>query len=240
MSLPKIVVPTYELILPSKKEKIQFRPFLVKEEKILLMAAESKDSSEMIRAMRQIIKNCLLNEKLDIDKLPLFDLEYIFLQLRSKSVGEVLETRFVCKNIVDAKECGNSEKVLIPLDKVQVEFPKQDYSLIKLSATMALKLKYPTFEILELLAKSTGNKYDDIFASIGQCIDCVVDGEEVYTTFTDEELNEFLESMPKNKFELIEKFLDNLPKIKIEIPFLCRKCGYKETLVLEDLQSFFD
>jgi hypothetical protein len=244
MALPKIISPIYELILPSNKSKVQFRPFLTKEEKILLMSVESRDEAEIFRSMKQVVQNCILTD-LKVETLPLFDLEYIFIQLRAKSVGEILESKYMCKNEVGGKECGTIETIQVPLEKIEVLFPSKDYSLIKVTDTIGIKLKYPTFEIMADISDMNSEpnikiRYDKLFAIIGKCVNCIYEGEEIFTVFTDKEITEFLESLPKSKFEQIEIFLDNIPTIKISLPFVCHKCGYKETITIEGLESFFD
>ena len=196
MALPKLDVPIYELELPLSKKKIRYRPFLVKEQKNLLMAIESSDSNTVQQSVRDILNNCTITDGVDIDKLPIIDIEYYFINLRAKSVGEVVESRYKCNNIVDDKECGNIMEKEIDLTKIQVTFPENTESEIQLTPKISIKMKYPEFSVVK-----DSLKYEDIsqvtFNMIAQSIEYIYDGEQFYYGHEAQpgEMLEFVEGM---------------------------------------------
>ena len=213
MSLPVINTPTYELEIPSTKEKLVYRPFLVKEEKILLIAQEDGGEATIARAMKQIVHNCTF-DNLDVDNMPLFDLEYLFLQIRSKSVGEVAKISVLCQD--DKKTYVEVE---IPLDEVKVTFPKKHTNKIELTEDVGVVMSYPTLSVME-----QGINLDDvqgIFKMIGHCIHLIYQGEELHQKgdFTQKELDTFLESLTSEQFQKLQTFFETMPKLshKIEV-----------------------
>jgi hypothetical protein len=240
MALPKLDVPIYELELPLSKKKIRYRPFLVKEQKNLLMAIESSDSNTVQQSVRDILNNCTITEGVDIDKLPIIDIEYYFINLRAKSVGEVVESKYKCNNIVDDKECGNIMEKNIDLTKVQVTFPENAKSEIQLTPKISIKMKYPEFSVVK-----DSLKYEDIsqvtFNMIAQSIEYIYDGEQFYYGHEAQpgEMLEFVEGMNQEQFSKVEKFLENLPKLKEDVNITCSKCGFNHTIEVEGLESFF-
>ena len=232
MSLPVINTPTYELEIPSTKEKITYRPFLVKEEKILLVAMEEEDESQMIRAVRQIVQNCTF-ENVDSSTLPMFDLEYIFLRIRAKSVGEVATVNLLCS---DDKE--TYVKVDIPLDEVTVKFDKEHKSLIDLTDSIKIQMLYPTFEQIQMLGDANT---DDVFKLINACVQRIYHGEEIHerADFTDRDLDTFLDSLNTEQFTDIQKFFTTMPKLTYDVKFTNPKTKKKLTTTLEGMQSFF-
>jgi len=240
MALPKLDVPIYELELPLSKKKIRYRPFLVKEQKNLLMAIESSDSNTVQQSVRDILNNCTVTEGIDIDKLPIIDIEYYFINLRAKSVGEVVESKYRCNNIVDDKECGNIMEKNIDLTKVQVTFPENTESEIQLTSKISIKMKYPEFSVVK-----DSLKYEDInqvtFNMIAQSIEYIYDGEQFYYGHEAQpgEMLEFVEGMNQEQFSKVEKFLENLPKLKEDVNITSSKCGYNHTIEVEGLESFF-
>jgi hypothetical protein len=240
MALPKIDTPTYELTLPVSKKKIKFRPFLVKEQRNLLMAMESNDSSEVHLAIKDILENCTITENIKIDELPVIDVEYYFINLRAKSVGEIVESKYRCNNIVDEKECGNTMENNFNLTKLQVEMDENINPEIKLNERLTVKFKYPQFgKIKDSL------KYEDVskmtFSMIANSIDYIYDGEQFFygKESTEKELIEFIESMNQQQFEKVEEFFGNLPKLKDKIEMKCGKCGFEHKIDVEGLESFF-
>ena len=232
MSLPVINTPTYELELPSTKEKIVYRPFLVKEEKILLLAMEdSENSSNVIRAVRQIVSNCTF-EKIDANSLAMFDLEYLFLNIRSKSVGEVSSIK-----LLSPDDNKTYVAVDIPLDKVKVKFTKGHTNKIKLTDAIMIEMKYPSFELIEKLSDDT----EAVFDVIAECVDRIYDGETIFerTDFTKKELNEFLESLNSKQFENVQNFLETMPKLQHTVEFENPKTKKMNKVTLEGMQSFF-
>jgi hypothetical protein len=240
MALPKLDTPTYELELPVSKKTIKYRPFLVKEQRNLLMAMESSDSAATQQAIRDILFNCTITENIDIDKLPIVDIEYYFINLRAKSVGEMVESRYRCNNVVEDKECGNIMEKEIDLTKIKVELPEDVKDEIQLTSKIIVKLKYPEFGVVK-----DSLKYDNIneitFNMIAESIEYIYDGDQFYYNHEAQpgEMLEFVESMNQEQFNKIEKFFDNLPKLKESVNITCSKCGFNHTIEVEGLESFF-
>ena len=240
MALPKLDVPTYEIELPVSKNKIKYRPFLVKEQRNLLMALESQDSNSTQQAIRDILVNCTLTEEIDIDKLPIIDIEYYFINLRAKSVGEVVESRYRCNNVVDDKECGNIMEKNINLTEIKVEVNEDIKPEIQLNPQITIKMKYPEFGVVK-----DSLKFDDInevtFNMIAESIEYIYDGEQFYYGHEAQpgEMLEFVEGMNQEQFSKIENFFDNLPKLKETVEIVCSKCGFHHKIEVEGLESFF-
>jgi hypothetical protein len=239
--LPKIDTPIYDLTLPLSKKKIRFRPFLVKEEKILLMAIESEDENSMLLAIEQIVNNCCLNKDFDVESLPLSDLEFLFLNLRARSVGEVVELQYKCNNKPDKdseEECGHLVKFDLNLLEVQPEIPKDHSQKIELTPTMGIVMKYPS---MKLMGNLTGTEIEKLMNLLIACIDYIYDEEQMYYAKdqTKQELTDFVESLNRIQFAELQKFFESLPKIKKELHFHCDKCNYDENIFVEGLQNFF-
>lgn len=239
--LPKLDLPSYSITLPSNKTTLRFRPFLTKEEKILQIAKESGDLHEIVYALKQVITNCCLSP-IDVDKLAMVDLEYFFLRLRAKSIGEEVIAQYECQNEVDGKPCKNVVKILIDLEKIEVKFPEKDYSLIKITDKVSLKMQFPKFELLDKITEFQlhPDDYELGFEIISECVKCVVEGEKIYDEFTMDEMKLFLETLTVNKFSEVEDFLNNLPTVSKKLEFHCHKCGFKDEILLEGVESFFD
>jgi hypothetical protein len=240
MALPKIDVPTYEIELPVSKTKIKYRPFLVKEQRNLLMAIESSESTTIQQNIKDILYNCTLTEDVDIEKLPIIDVEYYFINLRAKSVGEVVESRYRCNNEVDGKECGNIMEKDVDLTQIQVQMNDDISPEIKLTPNISIKLKYPEFGIVKDSLRYE-NINDVTFNMIAQSIEYIYDGEQFYyaTESTPEELVEFVEGLNQEQFSKIETFFNNLPKLKETLDIKCSKCGFEHKIEVEGLESFF-
>ena len=239
--LPKIDTPIYDLTLPLSKKKIRFRPFLVKEEKILLMAIESEDESAMLLAVKQIVNNCCLNSDFDVESLPLSDLEFLFLNLRARSVGEVVELQYKCNNKPNAdsqEECGHLVKFDLNLLEIQPEIPEGHTNKIELSSKMGILMKYPNMKSMENVKGSDVEKLMEILIS---CIDCIYDEDNMYYAKdqTKEELTEFVENLNRVQFAELQKFFETLPKVRKELHFHCDECGYDENIFVEGIQNFF-
>ena len=237
MPLPKLVVPEYELELPSTKETVKYRPFLVKEEKLLLTAMEMGGEKEMISAIKTIIKNCT-NLKARIDDLATFDIEYLFLKIRSKSVGEVSKVMITCPD-----DGETQVEVEIPLDKIDVKWPEKHENKIELTDTVGLIMKYPSIDTFVKLNFTGENiTVDNIFELAATCIDQVYEGEEVYDlkNFTKKEINEFLESMKSDQFLKLQEFFTEMPKLEYDIEIQNPNTGVKNTVKLEGLGAFFE
>ena len=240
MALPKLDVPTYEIELPISKKTIKYRPFLVKEQKNLLMALESNESSTIQQNVRDILNNCTLTEGINIDKLPIIDVEYYFINLRSKSVGEIVETRYRCNNEVEEKVCGNIMEASVNLQNIQPYREEEVSPEIQLTDKVMIKMKYPEFGII----KDSINMEDITevtFNLISESIEHIFDGDQFYYAHEAEpgEMLEFVEGLNQAQFEKVEHFFNNLPKLKETVEMTCSKCGFHHTIDVEGLENFF-
>ena len=238
MPLPKIVTPTYDLVLPSTKQKIKFRPFLVKEEKLLVLALETEDSNQITQAITGVIKSCVLTKNVKIEDLPTFDIEYLFLNIRGKSVGEDVEVNIICP------DDGETEvPVKIALDEIEVQFDKDHTNKIKLDDTLMMEMKYPSLDqfIKNNFDFNNDSSMEQSFDIIGSCIDKIYSEEEVWAVddFSKKEVEEFLEQMNSTQFKEVEKFFNTMPKLSHELKVTNPKTKKKNTVVLEGLSSFF-
>lgn len=240
MALPKLDVPSYETELPISKTKIKFRPFLVKEQRNLLMAIEANDSVTIQQSIRDILNNCTLTENVDIDSLPIIDIEYYFVQLRSKSVGEVVESRYRCNNVVNDTVCNNIMETEVDLSKIKVQQKEEINPEIQITDKVTIKLKYPQFGMVKDSLKYE-NANDITFNMIANSIEYIYDGEQFYYDKEAQpgEMLEFVESMNQEQFNKVEAFFENLPKLKETINLKCSKCGFDHTIEVEGLENFF-
>ena len=239
MALPKLTVPEYEAILPSTEKVIKYRPFLVKEEKILLTALEAEDDDIMADAIRQIVNNCVL-EELDVFKLPTFDIEYLFLRLRAKSVGEkvTLGLRpWGCPNN-EGKLCEKSTEVEINLEEVKVIKDENHSSKIMLNDEIGVKMKYPDIKNINIIDADSAITGMNI---VRNCVDMVFTKDETFErdSFTDEELDEFIDSLNSDQFKKIKEFFDTMPTLKYTTKYKCGTCGEEKETILQGLNSFF-
>lgn len=240
MALPKLEVPTYELELPLSKKKIKYRPFLVKEQKTLLMAMESADPVTIQNAVTDILGVCTLTQGFDIGSVPIIDIEYYFMHLRAKSVGEIADTKYRCNNMVDDKECGNTMQSKVNLTEIK---PVQDVVVdpeIQLSENIVIKMKFPEFGIIKDSTQSD-NAADLTFQLLAGCIEYIYDGEQFYYAkeTPKEEIIEFIESLSQEQFEKLENFFNNMPKMKHRVKMKCSKCGFDHSFDVEGLENFF-
>jgi hypothetical protein len=242
--LPKIDTPKYTLKLPSTDKKVEYRPFLVKEEKILLTAIESlkadDDTDAIQNATYDIITNCTFG-KIKPKELPNFDIEFLFLNIRSRSRGETIESSFVCQNEVKGKVCGTSNDVMMNINDINIQYPKKDLSKIMISDDVGIQFKY--------LSSGELNHYNDeknetekMFKIIVDSIDYIFDEEKVYKgkETPKRELLDFVEALDEQTFVKVRQFFDEQPKLKHTIKYKCSECGYKEDIVIEGLEAFFD
>ena len=238
MPLPKIATPTYELELPSTGKTIKYRPFLVKEEKVLVIALESEDTKQITNAIKAVLKNCVLTKGIKVETLPTFDIEFLFLNIRGKSVGEELEVNIVCPD-----DGETNVPIFIDLDSIQVERDDDHTNQIKLDDDLMMEMKYPSLEqfIKNNFDFEEGNQMDQSFELIATCIDKIYNEDEVWATAdcTKKEVKEFLESMNSSQFKEIEKFFESMPKLKHTIDVTNPKTKVKSEVVLEGLASFF-
>ena len=212
MPLPKIATPTYELVLPSTDQTIQFRPFLVKEEKLLVLALESEDTKQITTAIKAVIKACILTKGIKVDTLPTFDIEYLFLNIRGKSVGESIDVNVICPD--DKK---TQVQVTIDLDDIKVTKSENHTNQIKVDDNIMIEMKYPSLNefIKSNFDFKDGSQMDQSFELIAQCIDKIYTEDEVWAAedCTKKEINEFLESMNSSRFKGIEEFFTTMPKL---------------------------
>ena len=238
MPLPKIATPTYELELPSTGETIKYRPFLVKEEKLLVIALESEDTKQITTAIKSVIKSCVLTKGIKVEQLPTFDIEFLFLNIRGKSVGEELEVNVICPD-----DGETQVPVTINLDDIQVQKNEEHNKQVKLDDNLMMEMKYPSLEqfIKSNFDFSEGNQMDQSFQLIGTCIDKIYSEEEVWAAAdcTKKEVNDFLDSMNSSQFKGIEKFFETMPKLSHTITVKNPETKVESEVVIEGLASFF-
>ena len=240
MPLPKINTPTYELVLPSSGKKIKYRPFLVREEKILIMALETEDQKQITRAVIDILSSCIITKGIKLDKLATFDIEYLFLNVRSKSVGEQIEVNVTCPD--DEK---TSVPITIDIDSIKIEKNKNHRNTIKLDDSLSLKLRYPSMEQFVNTnfesAEESGNEIKTTLDMIISCIDNIFNDEESWpaSESTKKELGEFLDQLNTKQFKLIEDFFATMPKLTHTLKVKNPKTNVESTVKLEGLASFF-
>ena len=239
MPLPKIATPTYELELPSTGKSIKYRPFLVKEEKVLVIALESEDTKQITNAIKAVLKNCVLTKGIKVETLPTFDIEYLFLNIRGKSVGEELEVNIICPD-----DGETNVPIFIDLDSIQVNKDDDHTNQIKLDDDLMMEMKYPSLEqfIKNNFDFEEGNQMDQSFELIATCIDKIYNEDEVWATAdcTKKEVKDFLESMNSSQFKQIEKFFETMPKLKHTIEVTNPNTKVTSEVVLEGLASFFE
>ena len=238
MPLPKIATPTYELTLPSTGKTVKYRPFLVKEEKVLVIALESEDTKQITNAIKAVLKACVQTRGIKVETLPTFDIEYLFLNIRGKSVGEELEVNIICPD-----DGETTVPVMIDLDDIQVQKDEEHTNQIRLDDSLMMEMKYPSLDefIKNNFDLQDANNMDQSFALIASCIGKIYTEDEVWATAdcTKKEVNEFLESMNSGQFKHIEKFFTTMPKLSHTIKVKNPATGVESDVVLEGLASFF-
>ena len=234
MTLPVINTPTYELTVPSTKDTLVYRPFLVKEEKILLMAMEEDNESQLNRALKQVVNNCTF-QKVKVDKLPLFDLEYIFLRIRAKSVGEVAKLQILCED-----DGETYVPVEIDLESIEVEFQEDHNTKIEITDDIGLIMSYPTFEYLDFNVE--GSDINKLFDIIASSIHQIYEGEIIHekVDFNKKELKTFLESLTSEQFKKVQHFFETMPRLRHTLEVKNPKTKVINTVVLEGLNAFFE
>ena len=238
MPLPTISTPTYELTLPSSNRKIKYRPFLVKEEKILILAMESQDTKQIARSVKDVISKCILTKGIKVEKLSTFDIEYLFLNIRGKSVGEKIEVMVTCPD--DGK---TQVPMSIDIDSIKIQRDKNHSTDIVLDDTYTLRMKYPSLN--EFIKNNFGAVenmgVDDTFDLIASCIDQVYTEEESWTSdeCTKKELSDFVESLNSNQFKMVENFFTSMPKLTHTVKVVNPNTKVESEIKIEGLQSFF-
>ena len=238
MPLPKVNTPTYELVLPSTGKKVKYRPFLVREEKILIMALETEDIKQITQAVVDILTECILTKGIKFENLSTFDIEYLFLNIRAKSVGETVEVNLICPD--DNK---TSVTVSIDIDSIKVKKNRKHKNIIKLDDNLSLKLKYPSLD--QFIGSNFESKDDQSISStlkvITSCIDVIYTEEEswVGSDSTEKELEEFIAQLNTKQFQLIEEFFNTMPKLSHPVKVKNPVTEVESTVVLEGLAAFF-
>lgn len=238
MPLPKISTPTYELELPSTGETVRYRPFLVREEKLLVLALESENTKDITTAIKTVIKNCIQTKGIKVETLPTFDIEYLFLNIRGKSVGEEIEINLICP---DDGETTVLTKIAV--DDIKVKKNEEHNKQIKIDEDLMMEMKYPSLDqfIKSNFDFNSGNNMDQSFDLIVSCIDKIYNEEEVWSSsdVTKKELVDFLDQMNSKQFKQIEKFFETMPKLSHEVAIKNPNTDVESTVLLEGLSSFF-
>ena len=237
MPLPKIATPTYELELPSTGATVKYRPFLVKEEKVLVIALESEDNKQITNAIKAVLKSCILSKGIKVENLPTFDIEYLFLNIRGKSVGEDLEVNIICPDDEETQV-----PVTINLDEIEVQRDDKHTNKIKVDDSIMMEMKYPSLDqFIKNNFDFNDNMMEQSFDLIATCIDKIYTEDEVWASAdcTKKEMKDFLEQMNSNQFKEIEKFFETMPKLSHSIKVTNPKTKVKSEVVLEGLASFF-
>lgn len=247
MSLPVLTSPEYSLTVPSTSQEISFRPFLVKEEKILLMAKESNDQKEIVSAMKNIISSCTFN-KVDVNTLATFDIEYIFLNIRANSVGKLVDIALKCNSKVEGQKepCKGKISMKIDLSKIKVEFPEGHSKKIKINDTVGCVMKYPSFDTLTTLGiineDISGNNLDrSIYELVASCMESVWNNDEVHYTkdISKDDLNNFLDTMTSEQFKKFKEFFETMPALTHTVNYKCPSCGKEDTYTFKGITDFF-
>ena len=238
MPLPRIATPTYELELPSTEQTIKFRPFLVKEEKLLVIALESENTKQITNAIKTVIKNCIETKGIKVETLPTFDIEYLFLNIRAKSVGEEIDVNIICP---DDEETSVSVKINV--DEIKIQTNEDHTNKIKLDDTLMMEMKYPSLEqfIKNNFDISNNSAIDQSFELVASCVDKIYNEDEVWAAadVTKKELMDFLDQMNTAQFKQIEKFFETMPKLSHTIKVTNPNTEVESEVVLEGLSSFF-
>jgi len=246
MNLPKIDLPTFELKIPSTGQVITCRPFTVKEEKILLLAAHSKDENDIIMATKQVVRNCILTDGINVDKVPFFDVDYIFITLRAKSVGENVEVNFKCEHVVREPDennvpytCGEVFPVKIDILNCEIQKNEEINNDIILGGGVRVKMKYPNYDVMK--RNSSNEPLENIINIIAGSVDQVVKKDKVYSTkdFTHTEMKEFIENLIHGQYAKLEEFVRNFPSFTIKAAATCPKCNFNHDITYDDFTTFF-
>ena len=236
MALPLLNTPEFETTIPSSSQRIKFRPFLVKEEKILFMALQGGDTREMTNAVQNIIGACVLSEDFDVSTLAMYDIEYLFLRLRGKSVGESIDLKL--RHTAADSECEHATEVSIDIDSINVQFPEDYNDKIQLTDTVGIKMRHPGIKHSGMI-ESEEMDFNTVLKLISDCVECIYDDDNVYDTFTQQEIVQFIEGLNQQQFTKIQKFFTDIPKLTHTITWKCPKCGDEDSITVEGLNSFF-
>ena len=234
MALPQINSSRYTVFVPGLGKEVEFRPYLVKEEKILMVAMESNDQKQILGAIKDVIQACVF-DSINVNNLAVFDLEVLFLHLRAKSVGEKINVNVKCQD----EECQLESPIEINLDDIKAPVIEKDDNVVMLSDDIGMTLRYPSFEDIQRFDPEYLEKIDGIMELLVLCIENIFDTEEVYENSSDKEKMEFIENLNTDQFQTISKFFDGMPSLKHDIEFTCVKCEKENKVELKGIQSFF-
>lgn len=239
MPLPKIDMPVYDMVIPSSGETIKVRPFNVKEEKLLLIAMESQNVDEIINTVKQVINNCIVSGDANVDKLPFFDIDYMFIFLRAKSLGDKVEISMTCHNVVDNEQCGNKFKSNIDISKVDIIRAEGVSDTIDLGGGKGVKMKHPTYATMKRIEMKS--EIDEKTNIIINSIDQIFDQDGIYPArdHSKEELREFVESLTEENYKKLEFFVDTSPSFAVILEEDCNKCGFHHRVRYTDFYDFF-
>ena len=234
MALPKIAAPTYELKLPSNGKTLRYRPFLVKEEKVLMLASESENEKDIAQAIKNIINQCIVTKSIKIQELPSFDIEYIFLNIRGKSVGEVIDLKVPCPDNTDILV-----STTVNVEEIEVTFPEGHNPEIDLGKDVTLYMKYPSMD--SFIEANFQGKDQDPFDIVIKCVDKIVHGDEVHESkeCTQKELKEFIDSMTADQFKHVQTFFETMPKLEHSVKITNPENGVEHEITLQGLGDFF-
>jgi hypothetical protein len=232
MNLPSLVTPHFNATIPSTGQEIEYRPFLVKEEKILLMALEGGDKKEITKATKNIINSCIIDD-IDINQLATFDIEYLFLKLRGKSVGELIDVKVGHSD--EDSECKHRTEVSINLDEIEIHGSEID-NKIMITDDIGVVLRYPGIDDVDLIDENTPETMFDV---INNCVEYVFDKDNVYNDFSKKEIKDWVDTLSQKQFLKMSEFFSNIPKLTHNVEWTCSECGEKDSITLEGLQSFF-
>lgn len=237
MALPVANTPIYKLTIPSTGKTVSYRPFLVKEEKALMIAQQSEDPDTMISTLKSVIEACI-QDKIKANELAIFDIEYIFTQLRAKSVGEIVELILKCDTCEDEKA---SVKYDIDLTKLKVNIPKEHNKTIPLFGDVGVVMKYPSLEMLRKLENLDGGDAEAIFEIIQSCIDSVYDSQQMYSAkdHKPEEIRQFIDNLTQEQFMKLQQFFETMPKLEEQLNYKCPMCGKDHEKYVRGLEAFF-
>jgi hypothetical protein len=238
MALPINSTPIYTLTIPSTKKEIKYRPFLIKEEKSLLIAQQSEDTGVMVDSLKEVIKSCVQDKTINVDAFATFDLEYVFTQIRARSVGEVIDLTLKCDACTDENA---SATVKIDLLKLKVQTPENHTTKIELFDDVGITMKYPTMDVVKKLESLNTNDIDSVFNIVVECIDYIYNSTEVFAAKDQSktELMDFLNNLTSDQFEKVQSFFETMPKLSHAIDYTCPVCKKEHHKVLEGLNSFF-
>lgn len=240
MALPMNAAPVFNLTVPSSDKVVKYRPFVIKEEKALLIAQQSEDPAVMLDTLKSVIKSCVKDD-IDVDALASFDIEYMFTQIRAKSVGEVIELIFSCDEDHGDQNEKAKTKLTIDLTTIKMEKPEGHTKKIDLFGDVGVVMKYPSMDTIKRIQTVNGDDLTDIFNVIAECIDYIYQGDEIFYAKEQKktELVQFIEGLTSEQFSRVQKFFETMPRLKHEVDYTCPICNKQHHKVLEGLNSFF-